>query len=88
MQEDDFGMDIGLGEEPGQSKDKIEEEYYFEVRTPFADQDLNTSDLYRYRYKKSGFGGISLQLLNLPQLGSFSKVGQGSGSVDNRNPGS
>ena len=34
MQEDDFGMDIGLGEEPGQSKDKIEEEYYFEVRTP------------------------------------------------------
>ena len=25
-------MDIGLGEEPGQSKDKIEEEYYYEVR--------------------------------------------------------
>ena len=31
-QEDDFGMDIGLGEEPGSSTGpKIEDEYYFEV---------------------------------------------------------
>lgn len=29
IKEDD--MDIGLGEEPGNSEDKAEEEYYFEV---------------------------------------------------------
>jgi len=33
-QDDDFGMDIGLGEEPGSSTgQKIEDEYYFEVLT-------------------------------------------------------
>merc|ERR1719348_934155 len=33
-QEDDFGMDIGLGEEPGTSQgQKIEDEYFFEVLT-------------------------------------------------------
>ena len=32
-QEDDFGMDIGLGEEPGTSQgQKIEDEYFFEAR--------------------------------------------------------
>ena len=31
-QDDDFGMDIGLGEEPGSSSSqKIEDEYFFEV---------------------------------------------------------
>jgi hypothetical protein len=40
FQEDDFGMDIGLGEEPGQSKDKIEEEYYFEVRQTIRDAEI------------------------------------------------
>jgi hypothetical protein len=35
-------MDIGLGEEPGQSKDKIEEEYYFEVGIEVDDTKVGT----------------------------------------------
>ena len=29
-------MDIGLGEEPGHSEDKADEEYYFEVIHPYS----------------------------------------------------
>jgi len=29
--DDDFGMDLGLGEEAGHSKEKVEEEYHYEV---------------------------------------------------------
>jgi hypothetical protein len=37
-QDDDFGMDIGLGEEPGSSTGpKIEDEFFFEVSSESGD---------------------------------------------------